>query len=147
MEATMSIEKIRPILNGTFTIRNRKTGEYRTFKIHTQPEGGFCAGRRIVSVLVGPDNVSNYGGFAFVNDAGDGIDVWHSKRRREENDNKPTAYEWFGWMLADLLAHDGSRFGDRYDVLETRRCLICNRKLTTPESIERGIGPICEGRM
>lgn len=30
--------------------------------------------------------------------------------------------------------------------LRTGNCAICNRELTDPESVERGIGPICAGR-
>lgn len=30
---------------------------------------------------------------------------------------------------------------------KTGRCQICHRKLSDPVSVERGIGPICEGRM
>jgi len=27
------------------------------------------------------------------------------------------------------------------------KCLVCNRTLKNPKSIERGIGPVCEGRL
>jgi hypothetical protein len=37
-----------------------------------------------------------------------------------------------------------SKWADRgYRIHLEGRCLRCNRPLTTPESIRRGIGPIC----
>jgi hypothetical protein len=34
-----------------------------------------------------------------------------------------------------------------YTVQLSKRCLRCNRTLTTPESLERGIGPECANIM
>ena len=40
--------------------------------------------------------------------------------------------------------HYEQQHGIEYQFAST--CRVCNRKLTTPESIESGIGPICGGR-
>ena len=38
---------------------------------------------------------------------------------------------------------DFSEKGRNYKLFVSTRCMVCNRKLTTPESVERGIGPEC----
>jgi len=39
---------------------------------------------------------------------------------------------------------DGTKFAVR--VLHEGRCAMCGRKLTVPESIDTGIGPVCAGK-
>ena len=40
----------------------------------------------------------------------------------------------------------GFWFGEGYRLLLEGRCVKCNKKLTKPESIRTGIGPVCAGR-
>lgn len=127
--------------NGTYTIVNLKTGEYRTFRVKTQPKDSkFAPGKRIVALLRGPDNERSYEPFGFVND--DGIRVFKSKQAL-----KWTKWQWFAMMLWDL-ATNGVRLKGwgEYELKIAKRCRICNRKLTTPESIDSGIGPICAAK-
>jgi len=129
------------IPNGTFTIENTKTGQHRTFLVKTQAEdSNFAPGKRVVCLLTGPDNRAHYEPFGFVNDLDGEVNVW--RRLRGEN-GKRSAYEHFADMLGDL-SHGGQKYGPKgYTILVEKKCLRCNRKLTTPESIERGIGPEC----
>lgn len=129
------------IFNGTYTIRNRDTGEYRTFKIATQNDRSeFAPGKRIVSLLIGTDNENDYLEFGFVSDDSRKILVW--KRYQISSSLLKSCYETYATMIEDLSG-EGNRYGQRYELLLEKRCSKCNRKLTTPESIERGIGPIC----
>lgn len=70
------------------------------------------------------------------------------------NSDRRVAYRWNGrkWDYArgyvfqltanELLSVDEVRaFG-----LRTGMCAICGRTLTDPESVQKGIGPICEGK-
>jgi hypothetical protein len=45
-----------------------------------------------------------------------------------------------GW--GRLTVEQAAEYGKLYG-----RCMICGRTLTDPESIERGIGPICAGKL
>lgn len=130
------------IFNGKITIENTLSGEYRTFLIRTQkPDAKFAPGRRIISLLIGPDNLSHYSAFGFVSDSG--VDVW-SKFRGELC--KPSAHEWFGDMVGVVVAKLPSRYGKTYEHYTAHvegRCIKCNRTLTTPDSIRTGIGPVC----
>lgn len=126
------------IHNGLYTIRNKTTGEWRTFRIKTQPEDAkFAPGKRILGLLTGPDNTSAYKGFAFVDDAG--VHVW----RRYKDDK---TFKALGGMLWALQIDPKNKLHDTYKVDVSKRCLICNRTLTTPESLDSGIGPVCAGR-
>lgn len=129
------------LFNGKYTIQSAKTGEHRTFWVRTQEKDAkFAPGRRIVSLLTGSqnDDPSCYTSFGFVEDSG--IRIFPSKTRAG-------SLRWL--QFADLLwtlALDGafSPWADKgFTILIEGACARCNRTLTTPESIRRGIGPIC----
>ncbi len=136
------------IYNGSYTIRNRVTGEHRTFKISTQAlDAHFAAGKRILALLTGPDNVNSYRGFAFVDD--NRIMIWS---KYKGHNGKRSDYEYFAlmiWQLTTPSEQDDDisrRWKEKYDLMVEKRCLKCNRALTHPESILIGIGPDCAGR-
>lgn len=122
--------------NGTLTIESPKGG-HRTFRITTSKALG---GKRVVALLTGSDNENDYTGFAFATD--DGVKVW--RRFLSTPNEKPTKWEYFGAMLDRLVGGiENPLTLDGYTVKHERKCRRCNRKLTTPESIEAGIGPEC----
>ena len=121
--------------NGTFTVTSNRTGEHRTFKVRTQKaDANFAPGERIVSLMTGPDNHSDFSGFGFVNDNGT-INVWRSKQ-------SPT-FNAYAKMLTGMAQHVEA---GNITVQAATKCRVCNRKLTDPISIETGIGPICAGK-
>lgn len=123
--------RVTHLLNGTYTMKNLETGEHRIFRIRTQPDDAkFAPGERVVALLTGPDNRKDFTGFGFVKD--DGIRVW----RRAKVKDAPM-YAWMLWNFEQLM--------DRYEMFAEGRCLRCNRPLTVPESIQRGVGPVCAG--
>lgn len=116
--------------NGRITIENTNRGTHRTFQVRTQPDDAkFAPGTRILSLLTGSDNESDYLGFAFVRD--EQVILW--KKYRTEQYQR----------LVDVLLRPEhyESLGCRY--LYEGRCRRCNRTLTTPESIQSGIGPVC----
>jgi hypothetical protein len=120
--------------NGTITLENNATGGHRTFKVSTvtNEESGLH-GKRIISLLHGPDNTADYHGFGFVNPDGS-ICVW-----RKYNSN--STYGKYARILTDL---------ENYPTITVHfegRCIRCNRKLTRPDSITSGIGPECAKKM
>jgi hypothetical protein len=143
-------ETTAPLLyNGTYTLKNTATGDYRTFKISTQKEDSkFAPGSRVIGVLAGPDNTSDYQSFGFVTEVG--IQVWKTKTVRGgcspfREFGEYSSYEWFAQMLWEAVVTDSTQMAG-YEVLLEKKCLICNRSLTTPESIELGIGPVCAAK-
>ena len=126
--------KLSKINNGTYTLINKETGTYVTIKIHTAQRGNL-KGKRIVSKLIGPDNTTSYKGFAFVTDD-DNIIVWKNSRNPK---TVKTAQ-----ILRSMAVHGfASPYTQKVDMKLSKRCMRCNRTLTTPESIRLGIGPEC----
>ena len=124
------------IPNGIYTLRF-PCGTHRTFRIFTKKETAkFAPGQRIVAMLIGPNNdsFSDYEPFAFCDDTG--IHVW----KRFKN-AKQAEYAELLWALATGCEADG------YELLISKRCLRCNRTLTTLESLESGLGPECRGKV
>ena len=120
--------------NGIVTVENTNKGTHRTFRIKTQPtDAKFAPGERILSVLTGSDNTSDYTQVAFVKEDGR-IILW---RRYEQSQyaqvvrvlQYPEHYKAIGCVYH----YEG-------------HCRRCNRLLTTPESLRSGIGPVCDGR-
>jgi hypothetical protein len=81
--------------------------------------------------------------------------------------DRPTEGHWAGWVFLKIqasdetyrikdrarcefiykaIAHDPAAASRRYGI-ELGHCGVCGRTLTDPESIARGIGPVCAGRM
>lgn len=137
------MKRVATIFNGIYTIQNLSTSDYRTFKIHSQLEDArFAPGRRIISLLDGADNHNSYRGFGFVED--DGIFVWNKYRGKD----KMSSFDWFSIMVWHIATRTPHNFFDynAYKLHLEGKCIKCNRRLTTPQSIESGIGPICAGR-
>lgn len=122
--------------NGCITIDNPATGNHRTFRIKTQADDStFAPGERIVALLDGPDNTSNYLQFGFVKPDGS-IILWKRYRNSE-------VFQTYVNMLRHPQWWTLQR-GVRYQY--EGRCRRCNRTLTDPLSISSGIGPVCGGR-
>ena len=120
--------------NGTFTIVNNATQTRRTFRVKTVINGpSDLVGKRIVSLLSGPDNEEDYVGFAFVDESG--VHCW-----RRFKDSQFGKYAFF------LNHADAFEENDEISVAMSGTCRVCNRKLTVPSSIEFGIGPVCASR-
>lgn len=135
------------IPNGLYTFTNLKD-EHRTFQIKTQkPDAKFAPGKRIAALLTGSDNEKNYTGFGFI-ETNDTVTVWNSR-------NYPKSpFKYYAKMIEaagkvvdcekevteTTVALDN---GHIYKLLASRRCMVCNRTLTDPESIKTGIGPVC----
>ena len=121
--------------NGFVSMVSKRTGEHRTFRVWTQSEeSDFMPGRRLVGLLSGPDNESDYIAFGVLSESGDVVHLWKKHKQSE----------FFRWVSAALL--DPDRFVDRVEFSFDGRCRRCNRLLTCPESVESGIGPVCSER-
>jgi len=153
------------VQNGTYTVDHGARGHF-TIKLHTA-QGGDLRGKRILSLLVGPDNTSDYKGVAFWDDEKREAFVWRrflgAERvpidgRHWSKGSDPEGYRLDAPGLssvqqkliiwADLVNRGDRGFwsGEGYTLLHSGRCVACNRELTDPESIRLGIGPVCGGR-
>lgn len=120
------------LTNGFFTL-TFPDESHKTFRIRTEQNGKF-KGRRTISLLIGPDNTSDYEPFSFVEE--EGPKVW----KRFQN-QRQAQYAQIVWDIAQGEPIEG------YELKISKRCLACNRPLTTKQSIELNYGPNCRERL
>jgi hypothetical protein len=132
-EATEATEAMPVIPNGTYTIvldSNDPNRAYRTLRVSNAPAHfTVSAGTQVISYLAGPDNSSDYKSFAFL--TGSRIGIWKSFRQSAD------LIKAANMLVVDPMTHA------RAYVLRSKKCFVCDRPLTTPQSIKAGIGPIC----
>lgn len=122
------------------TFQSRRTGTRFTYRVRlaearSRRPGDDRAPPHFVSVLTGPDEYS-YLGCIF-----DGLRYSHGVKSRIAKD-APSAVA-FDWVWRTL---SGGRMHPELGVWHEGRCGKCGRRLTTPESIASGLGPVCGGR-
>lgn len=115
--------------NSIFTIVSKKTGNRFTYKIYKKNDNlWFCY------LMTGCDNESHYSYIGYY-----------------KNNN-------FQWSVrCNILPTSPSILALNYlltykelslvDIFHCGRCCKCGKLLTTPESIEKGIGPKCESKI
>jgi hypothetical protein len=121
-----------------FTIINTVTGNRFTYRVVSKEVGG---GRTLffVSVLTGNDNTNDYTYLGTIFDNG----VYrHGKKSRISSD--AMSAKAFQWLMGRLDTH--TDLGP-VEVYHEGRCGRCGRKLTTPESVKSGFGPVCLGNL
>lgn len=138
-ERPAAIQVRKEVLDGLYTVVF-EDGDYRTLSVRTQePDASFMPGRKLVSYLSGPDNTGDYTTFANF-DAKDGhAYIWKRFQAKEHEGSR--LREALRVLTADPLAAMAA-YG-----LRSQTCGMCHRPLTTPKSIERGIGPVCAKKM
>lgn len=121
---------------GRYTIVLNDKGDYRTLRIKDCPaKFNKPDGTQIAEYLRGPDNGSDYTGFAFVLPNGM-YSLWGSYKGDGLTPNALRV------LLDDA---DPIRFGEAY-ALKSGTCFHCGRDLTVPDSVKRGLGPICAAK-
>ena len=137
LATALETAKQRPT-NGTYTVvfpDDTRT----TVRIAEPGKNSRYYGETILKLFTGTDNESDYTGIGFVN--GGTVKVW---RRLADTDIAARALAAFDVLASgdnDVLAEAGLAYA-----LEANRCYRCNRLLTVPASIHRGLGPECAKR-
>lgn len=118
------------------TFQSRDTGMRFTYRIELAEERpGYTRTCHFVSVLTGPDNSASY---EYLGCIFDRRLYSHGQKSRIAMD-APSAVA-FAWTWRTL---SGGRMHPALAVYHEGRCGRCGRRLTTPQSIETGLGPVC----
>ncbi len=120
----------------TMTLVSPHTGDHRTFRVKSHHKGSF-AGRRTVELLVNGEGDYRAFGFVIPEPFGKCKIVVFKAYRGEPS--KASAHE----VYARMLLHPEHYMARGVTYAFARRCRRCGRELTTPTSIENGIGPEC----
>jgi len=132
-EISSNIKKFVNGGNSTFTIKNDKTDVRYTFKVKKSKDNKVS----FVSFLNGNNNEYNYTYMGIITKQGVYKLTKGSRIKSDSIVNK--AFTWF-W---NKIKSETISLPKSFHFYHEGRCGKCGRKLTTPESIERGFGPIC----
>jgi hypothetical protein len=127
--------------NAHVTFQSRKTGNRFTYRIEqaTPRAGSTEAPPHFVSVLTGPDNGGDYQYLGCIFSR----KIYSQTRKSKIATDAPSAVA-FAWVWRYLSA---GRKHPELAVWHEGRCGACNRRLTDPASIERGLGSTCAKRL
>lgn len=117
------------------TLRSQRTGQRFTYRIR-RPK---ATSPHFVAVLRGPGNDSD-ASYAFLGSIFDRSIFRHGTKSRIGRD-APSARA-FNWAAQRILNMEPT---PEMEFWHEGRCCRCGRLLTDPESITRGLGPICAG--
>lgn len=138
--------------NATVTVVSRATGVRFTYKVEQKRVGPRKSGEtpeqyrvrkerahegaRFVKVMTGPDNEHCFTYIGHINEGRE----FRLDRRSKLSANAPSVSAW-RWFWSALRAK--SEKIDQCEVWHDGRCSRCGRKLTVPESVASGLGPVC----
>lgn len=121
--------------NAIFTVSN-PTGEHYTYKIRHKDDKPF-----FVSLLTGSDNLSDYTYLGIYHPGNRSVIL--TKKSNYKEDTKPVKV--IRWAIKKVA--EGAVLPEGYTIQHEGKCCRCGRRLTTPESIEAGIGPECKRKV
>jgi hypothetical protein len=124
-----------------FTLENKETKNYITFKVRNVKDRNknIIPGRFSVQCKALGDKFAGYNFIGF-------IDLISNEfRPRYAGVSKHLGFKVFWWVLKNFERLED--FEEKLGIYHEGICCKCSMPLTTPESIEKGIGPICEERV
>jgi len=124
--------------NATFTVSN-KEGKHYTFNVYKSDITASSSSNPLffIKVLTGPDNTNDFTYLGMVLESG----VKLTRASKYTLDS--IVYKVADWIVRAII-NDGF-LPAGYSVNHAGCCGRCGRKLTTPESIKLGLGPVCVG--
>jgi hypothetical protein len=114
-----------------FTVSN-PAGDHYTFKIRHPKDKPF-----FVSLLTGGDNTTDYTYLGIYNPQNKSVNLTAGSKYSEDT----TPVKVVRWAIRKVS--NGEDLPEGYSIQHEGKCCRCGRTLTTPESIENGIGPEC----
>lgn len=123
-----------------FTVDNGR-GKHHTFRVTHKPGSAEWAPAWFVSLLTWPDNTSDYTYLGLLDAETGAVRLTAKSKYRDDTE----AVRVIRWALR--LLWTGADLPVGYSIHHAGRCGRCGRMLTTPESVERGIGPECATKL
>ena len=136
--AIRNVEDIKNFLfagNATITLESAKTGKHFTFKVK-QAKKDDVESPFFVSVLSGADNHES---FSYVGVIGSDRKTFKLTQKSKVSADA-ISYKAFNFFFSQLIE---GKLNPDLNIFHSGKCGRCGRVLTTPTSIENGIGPEC----
>ena len=138
LSSTVIAKKYLLAGNAYTTLVSKKTGARFTFRVQQgKAKTENDKPPHFVALLNGPENGSDY---AFLGTIFEGGTYRHGARSRVSPES-PSA-KAFAWVWSRVMSGNEAVLAD-VEIWHSGRCAKCGRLLTTPDSVERGIGPVC----
>ena len=125
--------------NATITLRSNLSGCRYTYRLRDTEDRVGTDRRYFVALLTGPDNT---GDFTYIGILLPKMEFKLTPKSKLPRESKPVAA--FDFLLKCLAKNT---LPPSFEVWHAGKCGRCGRKLTVPESVERGIGPDCATMM
>lgn len=120
----------------TFTVQS-VSGDYYTFRVNRKEASGNYKEAYFANVLTGPDNTTDYTYIGMVDPQTGRVALTKSSKYNADS----TIYRVLGWALHHIWNQKEIPAG--YQIRHEGHCARCGRALTTPTSLDTGIGPEC----
>jgi hypothetical protein len=127
--------------NAVFTLRSTKTGMRYTYQVKAKKDDVVAKRADVtyfVALLRGPDNIGDWKYVGVLRKPAQFNTTSKSKVHKTAESVK--ALLWF----LDKMAHERDVLNGQLEFWHEGRCCVCGRKLTVPESIASGRGPVCD---
>ena len=121
--------------NATFTLVSLKSHMRYTFRLRNKKNGNVF----FLSTLTGPNNDDDYEYLGYV-----GPDIGPHLRAGKKGKPTDVRFKALDWFLRHIMR---AEFPHDAEFWHAGRCGRCNRRLTDPVSIARGLGPECAGKV
>ena len=122
----------------TFTVQNNETGQHRTYKIRKpEPTPQYPNPAWFVKVMTGTDNEAHYSYIGRLDPDKGTVNLTRASKFAEDSDTVKAAR----WVIGRVI--NQTQIPDCIDIRHSGKCGRCGRTLTTPESLDCGIGPEC----
>ena len=123
---------------GKFTMVSTKTGKRFTYRAKQYTDNEKKRTPVFISVLNGSDNTSDYRYIGFIVKSNVGLNA--GKKGLPMADS----YRALDWALKHMA---NGNMPEGLEFYHSGSCGKCGRELTVPESIVRGMGPVCAGKV
>lgn len=124
----------------TFTLYNSDRQTHLTFRSR-RPRGWTVDSPVLIDLMTGSDNESEFGFIGSVNN-----NIYKaSHKTKVAKDKLDVANRTMVWLLTKII--NGSELPEALEIKGSTNCARCSRKLTNPDSIDDGLGPICRSKM
>ena len=129
--------------SATFTLVSQRSGKRFTYHVTLMKPGNDGFPWWSVEIMNGPSNTDDYRFFGQLVRVGKtDVNFDDLPHTVPTGDVGALAFVWF-WVRLDKHLRRGASPPPHVEFWHEGRCGRCNRKLTVPESISSGIGPVC----
>jgi hypothetical protein len=128
--------------HAVFTLQGRSSRfTYQVTRKDPEPGSRYTDPAFFISLLTGPDNTSDFTYLGMLNPETGAVRLTRASRLTDES----PAVSAIRWAFG--LLWTGQELPPPARIYHEGQCGRCGRRLTTPESIERGLGPECAGKV